>query len=889
MAAADAPAARIAFPVEGMTCAACVIHVENALRQVPGVRQAAVNLATESASVELDDAAPPAEAIRAAVAGAGYRLGTQSLSLNVGGMTCAACVIHVEHALKDAPGVVQASVNLAVERAAVEFVPGLTGLDEMRRAVEQAGYTIEAAESDAGTPGELERLERTAEIRALRRRLAVAGPGAVLLLLGTFEPLPWVPPLMALAWYPFLLWALATPVQLWAGAQFYAAGILPLWRGAPNMHTLIALGTTTAYLYSAGVVLLDALSPATLTAAGIEAAVFFDTAAVIIALILLGRLLEAQARGRTSEAIRRLIGLAPATARLVRDGGEVDVPVAQVAVGDTLLVRPGEKIPVDGQLTGGYSTVDESMLTGESMPVDKAPGDPVYGATLNRLGAFQYRATQVGPDTVLAQIIRLVEQAQGSKAPIQRLADRVAGWFVPAVVAVALAAFVLWLLLGPAPALTYATLVFVAVLIIACPCALGLATPTAIIVGTGRGALSGIIIRRAEALERAAQVDTVVLDKTGTLTTGRPQVTHLITAAAIHPPAANPLNPPEILQANRNENLLNGNDTPPRASESPPSAEGGLGGLPPAHPESELLYLAASAERGSEHPLAEAIVAEARRRGLEPAAPSGFQALPGLGVAAEVDGRAVQLGNRALLRQYGIPLDGLDEAAGRLAEQGNTPVFLAADGLALGVIALADAPKPTAAAAVAQLRAMGLEVALLTGDNAATAAAAARGLGVSQFEAEVLPQDKAAAVRRLQGQGRVVAMVGDGINDAPALAQADVGLAMGAGADVAIESADITLMRGDPAAAAGALRLSRQTIRTVKQNLFWAFFYNVLLIPVAAGALYPLFQALGGVPGGLEFFFGELGFLNPALAALAMACSSVTVVTNSLRLRRTPV
>ena len=877
MAATDAQAARIAFPVEGMTCAACVVHVENALRQVPGVRQAAVNLATESASVELDDAAPPAEAIRAAVAGAGYRLGTQSLSLNVGGMTCAACVIHVEHALQDAPGVVQASVNLAVERAAVEFVPGLTGLDAMRRAVEQAGYTIESAASDAGAPGELERLERTAEIRALRRRLAVAGPGAVLLLLGTFEPLPWVPPLMALAWYPFLLWALATPVQLWAGAQFYAAGILPLRRGAPNMHTLIALGTTTAYLYSAVVVLLDALSPATLTAAGIEAAVFFDTAAVIIALILLGRLLEAQARGRTSEAIRKLIGLAPATARLMRDDGEVDVPVAQVAVGDTLLVRPGEKIPVDGQLTDGYSTVDESMLTGESMPVDKASGDPVYGATLNRLGAFQYRATQVGQDTVLAQIIRLVEQAQGSKAPIQRLADRVAGWFVPAVVAVALAAFLLWLLLGPAPALTYATLVFVAVLIIACPCALGLATPTAIIVGTGRGALSGIIIRRAEALERAAQVNTVVLDKTGTLTTGRPQVTQLITAA--------PPNPPE----SGIESARNTNKGIRCASESPPSAEGGLGGFTPLPAENELLYLAASAERASEHPLAEAIVAEARRRGLEPSAPSNFQARPGLGVTAEVDGRAVQLGNRALLRQYGIPLDGLDAAAGRVAEQGSTPVFLAADGIALGVIALADAPKPTAAAAVAQLRAMGLEVALLTGDNAATAAAVAQGLGVSQFEAEVLPQDKAAAVRRLQGQGRVVAMVGDGINDAPALAQADVGLAMGAGADVAIESADITLMRGDPAAAAGALRLSRQTIRTVKQNLFWAFFYNVLLIPVAAGALYPLFQAWGGVPGGLEFFFGELGFLNPALAALAMACSSVTVVTNSLRLRRTPV
>ena len=596
MAAADANAARIAFPVEGMTCAACVIHVENALRQVPGVRQAAVNLATESASVELDAPAPPAAAIREAVSAAGYRLGTQSLALNVGGMTCAACVIHVENALKDAPGVVQASVNLAVERAAVEFVPGLTGLDAMRRAVEQAGYSLEAAEPEAGQPGELERLARTGEIRALRRRLAVAGPGAVLLLLGTFEPLPWAPPLMALAWYPFLLWALATPVQLWAGAQFYAAGILPLRRGTPNMHTLIALGTTTAYLYSAAVVLLDALSPATLTAAGIEAAVFFDTAAVIIALILLGRLLEAQARGRTSEAIRKLIGLAPATARLVRDGGEADVPVAQVAVGDILLVRPGEKIPVDGQLTGGYSTVDESMLTGESMPVDKAPGDTVYGATLNRLGAFQYRATQVGQDTVLAQIIRLVEQAQGSKAPIQRLADRVAGWFVPAVVAVALAAFLLWLLLGPAPALTYATLVFVAVLIIACPCALGLATPTAIIVGTGRGALSGIIIRRAEALERAGQVNTVALDKTGTLTTGRPQVSQIIPAAVSIPadaaPAASAGNPPNHQQrkpierrqrkpAERRRNSPHQQRTPPARQRKSLFRQRGVGGISP--------------------------------------------------------------------------------------------------------------------------------------------------------------------------------------------------------------------------------------------------------------------------------------------------------------------
>jgi Cu+-exporting ATPase len=607
------------------------------------------------------------------------------------------------------------------------------------------------------------------------------------------------------------------------------------------MHTLIAMGTTVAYVYSAAVVLLNQFSPGVLADNGIEAKVYFDTAAIIIALILLGRFLEAGARGRTSEAIRRLIGLRPTSARVVRNGEEVDIPVDQVVIGDTVLVRPGEKIPVDGLVTDGYSAVDESMLTGESMPVEKVPGQKVFGATLNSNGALYFEATQVGGETVLAQIIRLVEEAQGSKAPIQRLADQVASYFVPVVIIASLAAFLFWMLLGPAPALTFSTLVLVSVLIIACPCALGLATPTAIIVGTGKGAEHGVLIKQAQALEIAHKVDTVVLDKTGTLTTGKPVVTDLVLSDA--------------------------------AGTS----------------EQELLFLAASAERGSEHPLGEAIVMEAQNRGLTLESASGFQAIPGRGISAQVNGRAVRFGNQALMEESGVPLNGLAEQASALAAQGKTPMFLARDDQAMGLIAVADTVKREASEGLATLRRMGLEVVMLTGDNIQTAHAIAAQLGVERVEAEVLPQDKAAVIKRLQAEGRVVAMVGDGINDAPALAQADVGMAMASGTDVAMESADITLMRSDVNGVATALDLSRQTIRTIKQNLFWAFFYNVMLIPVAAGALYPVFQGLGGVPGSLDFFFGQQGFLNPALAALAMAFSSVTVVTNSLRLRRAKV
>jgi len=841
MATKDKDIIKISLPVEGMTCAACVGHVENALKGVPGVVEASVNLGTEKASVEFDPAEVRFQVLGDAVSGAGYKLGTKSASLIIGGMTCSACVSHIENALRDVPGVAEANVNLGVERASVEFVPGMVELSDLQAAVEGAGYRVEGFNDSGDQERELERLSKVKEIRDLRNRLLFAGTGAILLLLGTFDVFPWVSNLMGRSYYPFLLWALATPVQFWAGSTFYTSGLGALRHRTSNMHTLIALGTTVAYGYSAAVVLLHAFSPEVLADNGIEAKVYFDTAAIIVALILLGRFLEAGARGRTSEAIRRLIGLRPTSARVVRDGNEIDIPVDQVVIGDTVLVRPGEKIPVDGLVTDGYSAVDESMLTGESMPVEKVPGEKVFGATINSNGALYFEATQVGGETVLAQIISLVEEAQGSKAPIQRVADQVASYFVPAVIIASLAAFAFWMLLGPSPVLTFSTLVLVSVLIIACPCALGLATPTAIIVGTGRGAEQGVLIKQAEALEIAHKVDTVVLDKTGTLTAGKPVVTDLI------------------------------------ASDGSRSSE------------QDLLFLAASAERGSEHPLGEAIVMEAQAQGLRLESVTAFEAIPGRGISAQVNGRAVRFGNLALMEDSGVPVNGLAEQASALAAQGKTPMFLATDGQAVGLIAVADTVKPEAFEGLAQLRRMGLEVVMLTGDNVWTAHAIAGQLGVELVEAEVLPQDKAAVIKRLQAEGRVVAMVGDGINDAPALVQADVGLAMGSGTDVAMESADITLVRSDVNGVATALDLSRQTIRTIKQNLFWAFFYNVMLIPVAAGVLYPVFQGVGGVPGGLEFFFGEQGFLNPALAALAMAFSSVAVVTNSLRLRRAKV
>ena len=827
---------RIQLPIEGMTCASCVGHVRDALEGVDGVSSAEVNLATERATVEVGAESATLDDLVKAVDDAGYSVPLARANLNIGGMTCASCVAHVEGALGEVSGVLSASVNLATERAAVEYVPGAASLEDFRRAVEDVGYTIEGpSEGSQGTPDELERLAKVREIRALRNRLALAAPLAATLFFGSFDGFPWVSGLMDRTFYPFVLWALATPVQLWAGWGFYTSGLGAVRHRTANMHTLIALGTSVAYIYSVAVAFILAFSPGTLSARGIEGQMYFDTAAIIIALILLGRLLEARARGRTSEAIRRLMELEPTTARVLReDGQEEDVPAEMVVPGDVIVVRPGERVPVDGEVVGGHSAVDESMLTGESIPVEKGEGSPVYAATINRTGSFRFRASKVGKDTALAQIIRLVEEAQGSRAPIQRLADRVAAYFVPAVLGVSLAAFLLWLVVGPAPSLTYALLVMVAVLIIACPCALGLATPTAIMVGTGKGTEAGVLVRNAEALETLHKAGVVILDKTGTLTVGRPSVTDLL--------------------------LADGD-------------------------EKELLRLAASVERGSEHPLGEAIVAEARRRDIPLEDAYDFEAVPGQGVRARLNGATVVLGNASMMEAQGLSLDGLRDSAESLSSEGKTAMFVARDGRPVGVIGVADTLKPEAAAVVARLRETGREVVMLTGDTHQAADAIARRVGVDRAIAEVQPQDKAQVVRDLQEGGTVVAMVGDGINDAPALAQADVGIAMGTGADVAMESAQVTLMRGDLGGLLAAFNLSRATMRTIKQNLFWAFFYNVALIPVAAGVLYPVFDALGGVPNGLGFFFGDLGFLNPVLAALAMAFSSVTVVSNSLRLR----
>jgi Cu+-exporting ATPase len=748
-------------------------------------------------------------------------------TIPIEGMHCASCVLRVENSLKKVRGVDAASVNLATEQANVAFDPAVCTLDALYQAVEEAGY--HALPGALATADEQQKLHEREE-RTLWRKFVFAGViGAALIVLGQHQHIPGLSALPGAA-ITITSLALATPVQFWAGRQFYTGAWNRLRHFDADMNTLVAVGTSAAYMYS----IFATFAPGLFRAANLEPAVYFDTSATIIALILLGRYLEAKAKGRTSMAIKRLMGMQARTARVVRDGDEIDIPVERVVAGDVIIVRPGEKIPVDGVVLEGHSAVDESMITGESIPVEKGPDDEVIGATINRTGSFRFRATRIGEESVLAQIVRLVQDAQLSKAPVQRLADLVASYFVPAVIGVAALTFVIWLLAGPTPAFTFALLNAVAVLIIACPCALGLATPTAIMVGTGKGAENGVLIRGGESLETAHRINAIVFDKTGTLTVGQPSLTDIIAA----------------------------------------------GGWD----ETDLLLLAAAAERGSEHPLGEAIVNAARDRGLTVAEAWEFAAVPGQGVEATVEAKSVLAGNLKLMQENGLALDSLGPAVERLAAEGKTPMYVAVDGRMAGILAVADTVKPGAAEAVGRLKAMGIEVALITGDNRQTAEAVARQVGVDRVLAEVLPQDKAEQVRRLQSEGKVVAMVGDGINDAPALAQANVGIAIGTGTDVAMEASDITLIRGDLDGVATAVSLSRRTMRTIRQNLFWAFIYNVALVPIAAGVLYPLFTHTG-VPAVLHPFFGSRGFLNPILAAAAMAFSSVTVMTNSLRLR----
>ncbi len=839
--------ARIILPIEGMSCASCAATVQEALAGAPGVANATVNFATAKAAVEYDDAQAHVADLVQAVRAAGYDCGTASVTFGVEQLHYAPSVAPLEQALRRVPGVLRAVANQATETVTVDYVPGLTTGEVLERAVAAAGFRV-AAPIAAEDPVERERIARRREVRTLAGKFAVAAAATVVTMLGSMllmahdaaGPLAQVDVLgrlllplarrLAAAAAPagldpqalkLGLAVVTLPVVLWSGRQFYRGAWSGFRHRTADMNTLIAVGTGAAYLYS----LAATFAPGLFAAAGRPADVYYEAVTAIIALILLGRLLEARAKGRTSEAIRRLMGLRPRTAHVLRHGKELDVPVEAVVPGDVVVVKPGEKVPVDGVVIAGASAVDEALLTGEPLPVAKTVGDEVFGATVNTTGSITVRATRVGKDTALGQIVQLVEDAQATKAPIQQLADRVAGVFVPIVIAIAIAAFVVWFDIGPAPAAVFATVAAVTVLIIACPCALGLATPTAILVGTGKAAELGILIRSGEALDRLARVRTVLLDKTGTITEGRPAVTH-------------------ILAARRADGTL--------------------------IPAADVLRWAASVEQRSEHPLAAAILKAAADRHVELLPVEKFAVMEGRGVRGTVDRRIVEVISLRHARERSLELVTLGAEADRLTAEGRTPAVVVVNNTVHAVIAISDPVKPTARAAVAALKALGLEVIMVSGDSRRGAEAVARDVGIETVVPEVLPSQKAELVRKFQRGGRQVAMVGDGLNDAPALAQADVGIAIGTGADIAMEASDVTLIRGDPRGVVTAIELARRTMRIIRENLWWAFGYNVLGIPIAAGVAYPFVHLL----------------LSPVIASAAMAWSSLSVVLNSLRLRR---
>lgn len=810
--------------IRGMTCAACAQRIEKTVKKLPGISQASVNLASEKLFVEYDSSLDLSD-IKAAVSKIGYEAAEKTeysdVTIPIGGMTCAACARRVEKAVGKLEGVESSSVNFATEKATIAYDPRKVRLSAIKAAIEKAGY--QALEVNKADAADEDRLRKQQEIKTLWTKFITSAVFSLPLLYIAMAPmisfirLPFpsaIEPMNYPLAYALTELILTAPV-IGVGYKFYTIGFKALFQRSPNMDSLIAIGTTAAVLYS----IYNTFQIAAGHFMAVDA-LYFESAGVIITLILLGKSLEAVSKGRTSEAIKKLMGLAPKTAVILENGQEKEIPIDEVEIGDVILVKPGDKIPVDGTVTGGHTSIDESMLTGESMPVDKKEGDPVYAASLNTTGVIQFKAEKIGSDTALAQIIKLVEDAQGSKAPIAQMADIVSGYFVPVVCVIALLAGIGWYI-GTGGDLKFALTIFISVLVIACPCALGLATPTAIMVGTGKGAENGILIKGGEALETAHKINTIVFDKTGTITEGKPKVTDVLPAGSIS--------------------------------------------------KDRLLQLTASAERGSEHPLGQAIVLGAKESGLTLLEAEQFDSLTGRGIKARLEGEDILAGNRKLMDEQNISLAGMEEISDRLAEEGKTPMYVAINGELAGIVAVADVVKESSRAAIERLHKMGIEVAMITGDNKKTAAAIAKQVGIDRVLAEVLPQDKSNEVKKLQSENRKVAMVGDGINDAPALAQADIGIAIGSGTDVAMESADIVLMRSDLMDVPAAIDLSKHTIRNIKQNLFWAFGYNVIGIPIAAGVLHLLFN-------------GPL--LNPMFAAAAMSLSSVSVLTNALRLKR---